>query len=399
MTQTTVSDVKPANVITQNLPQTQSGSNGAVFEQVSGDTTATEPKPGRRGAAGKAAVVILAIIGASLAWHVTTDLMAPTSSTGAVTALTALVAPRVAGQVQQVFVADNQFVESGEPLFALDPAPFNLAVQQAEANLAQVSQTVGASVVSLTSAEAQVRQARSNLENVTAATSRTLDLFSRGLVPQSAVDTANAQLTSAQATLDSAEAELESARLRAGGDGTSPQVQTAEVQLEQAKLNRSFATVVAPADGYVTNLKLAPGQFMNAGTAALTFIEDDSTWVVVDMRENQLANIDVGDEAQLLFDTAPGRIFAAQVRGIAWGIDTGRTAANGLPQNQASSRWFEPARTIPVHLELAEGENWPANVRVGSKVSALVFAAGRDNPVAAGSSLMQTISSYFSFLY
>ena len=87
------------------------------------------------------------------------------------------------------------------------------------------------------------------------------------------------------------------------------------------------------------------------------------------------------------------------MRGIAWGIDPGRTVANGLPQNQAMARWFEPARTIPVHIELAEGTEWPDNVRVGSMAGALVYAEGRDTPVAGFARVLQAISSYLSYLY
>ncbi len=354
----------------------------------------------RKGGAGKIGLTIIALLLSTIAWHVAADQLAPTSSTGSVTAVTALVAPRVAGQVLEVLVADNQSVRAGDPLFALDPAPFDLAVRQAEANLESVNQTVGASVISLASTEAKVNQARAALESTRVTTERTKGLFDRGLTSQAQLDAANAQLVSAASAVAAAEADLGSATLRAGGTAsTNPQVETAQVQLEQARLNRSFATIAAPADGVVTNLKLAPGQFVNAGTPALTFIESNSLWVIVDMRENQLANVEVGDEANLVFDGVPGKSFEARVRSVAWGIDPGRTAANGLPQNQAMSRWFEPARTIPVHIELLDPHIWPANVRVGSKVSALVFSEGRDNFVAAASAMMQKFSSYLSFLY
>lgn len=345
-------------------------------------------------------MVVLILLGASLAWHVATDLAVPSSSTGSVSALTALVAPRVSGQVAAVLVQDNQFIEAGTPLFKLDTAPFDLAVRQAQANLEQVTQTVDASVISLATVAARLRQAQTTLDSTRVTTERAQTLFERGLSSQAQLDTANGQLASAQAALASVEAELESATLRAGSDrSVNPQVVTAQVQLEQAQLNRSFATVVAPADGVVTNLRLAPGQFINAGTPALTFIESSSRWIVVDMRENQLVNVAVGDAAAILFDAAPGRTFSGRVRGIAWGIDPGRTAANGLPQNQAMTRWFEPARTIPVHIELSEPQSWPDNVRVGSMASALVFAQGRDNPLALAASAMQTVSSYMSYLY
>ncbi|MET3924256.1 HlyD family secretion protein [Devosia sp. 2618] len=361
---------------------------------------AEQPQKKRKSAARKAGLFILFVLGATMAWHVATDLLVPSSSTGSVTALTALIAPRVAGQVSQVLVADNQFVEAGTPLFTLDASPFDLAVRQAEANLAQVTQTVGAGVISLASVEAKVNQAQTALDGTRGTTERTINLFERGLTSQASVDAANSQLASAEAGLASAKAELDSAILRAGADGVAnPQVETAQVQVEQAHLNRSFATVVAPTSGVVTNLKLAPGQFVNAGTPALTFIESDSLWVVVDMRENQLANVKVGDEARVLFDAVPGKTFDGRVRGIAWGIDPGRTAANGLPQNQAMNRWFEPARTIPVHIELAETQQWPSNVRVGSMASALVFAGDRNSPISAVASFMQTVSSYVSYLY
>ncbi|WP_197410693.1 HlyD family secretion protein [Devosia epidermidihirudinis] len=360
-----------------------------------------ETKPARRpNPARKVAIAVLGILFGGLGWHVASDLLAPGSATGSVTAFTAMVAPRTAGQVSAVLVADNQFVKAGDQLFQLDLAPFDLAVRQAEANLAQVLQTVDASVVSLVSTEAKVEQAKATLESTQITTQRTLDLFDRGLTSQAQVDTANAQLANARSALSAVQADLDSARVRAGTSETvNPQVLASQVQLEQAQLNRSFATVTAPTDGVITNLKLAVGQYVNAGSPALTFIESDSPWVVVDMRENQLANIQVGDPASVLFDALPGRSYEGRVRSVAWGIDTGRTAANGLPQNQAMARWFEPARTIPVHIELTDAQEWPRNVRVGSKASAVVFANGGGNPVSAVASFLQTIQSYLSYLY
>jgi len=379
------------------LPDVRTGDVEPVLA-VSEPAVPIEPK--RKSAAGKVGIVVLALLGGTLAWHVSTDLLVPSSSSGSVTALTALVAPRVAGQVNQVLVADNQIVAAGTALFTLDPAPFDLAVRQAEANLSQVTQTVGAGVISLASVEARVNQAQTTLDGTRGTTERTRNMFDRGLASQASMDTANSQLATALSGLASAQAELESAVIKAGAEGVlNPQIATAQVQLEQAQLNRSFASISAPVDGVVTNLKLAPGQYINAGTPALTFIESDSLWVVIDMRENQLVNLDVGDEARVLFDGVPGRSFPGRIRGIAWGIDPGRTAANGLPQNQAMARWFEPARTIPVYVELTGAEQWPDNVRVGSKASALVYAAGSNTPIAAGASFLQTVSTYMSFLY
>ncbi|MCF1744953.1 HlyD family secretion protein [Paradevosia shaoguanensis] len=369
--------------------------------------TAPLPAPAQEEAASKArrrppakAIVriLLIFFVLLLGWYVATDRMAPSSSTGAVAAFTTQVAPRVSGEVTEVLVRDNQEVKAGDALFVLDPRPFDLAVKQAEANLAQATQGVDASTASVASAQARVTQAEATLENTRASVARTQSLVERGVAAKAQADKAASDLKSAEAALEAARADLESALFKAGGQGViNPQIQLAQVQLEQAELNRTFATVTAPTDGVITNLRLAVGQFINAGSPAMTFIGAERPWIMVDMRENQLANITAGAEASILFDGQPGRLYEGRVQGIAWGIDPGRTSANGLPQNQATTRWFEPARTIPVHVELLE--DWPANVRVGSKVNVLVYAAGDANPIAWIATGLQHLRSYLSFLY
>lgn len=359
------------------------------------DTAPKRKRPPAKAIARILVVFLLLLLG----WYVATDRLAPSTSSGAVTAFTTQVSPRVAGVVTEVLVADNQEVKAGDTLFILDPRPFDLAVLQAEASLAQANQGVDASTAALSSSQARVTQAEASLENTRASVARTQSLVERGVAAQAMADKANAELKSAAASLDAARADLSAALLKAGGKGVSnPQIQLAQVQLEQAELNRTFATVTAPADGVITNLRLAVGQYISAGSPSLTFIGSERPWIMVDMRENQLANVRPGAEASVLFDGQPGKIFAGRVQGIAWGIDPGRTSANGLPQNQASTRWFEPARTMPVHVELVDGD-WPSNVRVGSKVNVVVYAGGQSNPIAWIAGGLQHIHSYLSFLY
>lgn len=360
------------------------------------DAPATPPKDAR-GAAKKAARIILLVTVACLAYHVATDRMVPSSSTGQVAAATAQIAPRVSGQVETIFATDNQFVSAGERLFSLDPRPYDLSVRIAEVNLEQARQAVAASGTSLEATQAQVDQARTNLSATQIAYDRTAELHSRGLTSQAGLDAAEAQLASASAGLAAAEAGYRSATEGAGDAGdANVKVLAAQVQLEQALLNREFATVTAPSDGYVTNLKLSAGQYLNAGAPALTFISSERPWVMADFRENQLAHVEPGKDVALVFDGQPGQIVKGRVQGVAWGIDPGRMSANGLPQNQSSTRWFEPARSIPVRIEIVD--DIAPTMRVGSKVNAMIYATG-DNPVAWLASGMQRIGALFSYLY
>lgn len=191
-------------------------------------------------------------------------------------------------------------------------------------------------------------------------------------------------MADAAAQQESAQANLQSARAQLGPQGEdNPAILAAEAQLAQAQYDLASTMVTAPHLGVVTNVTLSEGQYIGAGNPAMTFIDADAAWITVDLRENQLQNIEPGDTAYLLFDAVPGKIFEGRVHSIAWGINPGRDVQDGLVVNQPSDRWFEPPRRIPVRIELAGGmEEWPRQTRVGGKVDVVVLAGGSQNPIA-----------------
>ena len=358
------------------------------------ETPATNP-------AAKIAVIVAGLLVVTVSLYAMVDRMAPSSSRGVVSAHVVQIAPRVPGEVIQVLVEDDAVVQAGDPLFSLDPRPFQLAVAQAEANLTSTIQSIDASAASLLAAQSAVTQARTALETTRAQAERTFDLETRGVVAKAQGDTARGQVADAEARLATAVANLQSARTQLGPRGAdNPAILAAQAQLERAQYDLASATVRAPHYGVVTNVLLASGQFVGAGNPALTFIDADAAWVTVDLRENQLQNVDAGDVVGLLFDAAPGHIFEGRVQSIAWGINPGRNVQGGLVVNQPSNRWFEPARTIPVRVELIGGmDAWPRKVRVGGKVDAVIYASGSGNPIAWLAGGLQRIRSITSYLH
>lgn len=350
----------------------------------------------------KIGAVFLLLLIVIVAWYAVTDRTAPYTGRASVSAYVAQIAPRVAGQVTEVFVEDNTIVDAGDPLFQLDRRAFELAVRQAEANLAQAMQATDVSAAGVASAQARVSQSRANLENVRASASRTNSLAERGIVSQAQVDTAEAELLTAEAQLEAAESDLRSAVAQLGGDNgePAPNILAAQLQLEEAQLNLLYSTVTAPTLGVVTNLQLAIGQYAAAGTPGMTFIDSRGGWITADLRENQLGLVAPGDEVGILFDVMPGRIYTGRVHSVAWGIDPGRTMAGGLMQNLPENRWFEPARRMPVRIELDGGmEAWPRQARAGAKVSVVVYSGGTSNPIAWIAAGLHRAQSYLSYLY
>lgn len=357
--------------------------------------------PQEQNTAKKIAVIILSLLGSLVFWYVTSDRYAPSSAQGAVNAYVTQLSSQVAGQVTRVFVADGEILESGHPLFQLDDRTFQLAVEQAQNELARSIKSTKATAASIVSSQAAVNESRIKLENVKASTNRALALSKRKLLSSGDADDARAQLKAAEAAYSKAEASLESAILSLGADDESNlEVQAAQIALEKAQLNLEYSTVKAPTHGVVTNLKLAIGQYVAPGNPALTFIDTRGAWVSIDLRENQLGNVDVDDEVDVTFDAAPGQIFKGVVKSIAWGIDPGKATANGLQKNQPSNQWFEPARRIPVHIELIDGlDSWPRQAKAGGKVAAVIYSEGRSNPIAWVSAVIFRVKSILSYLY
>ncbi|HSH27476.1 MAG TPA: HlyD family secretion protein, partial [Wenzhouxiangella sp.] len=354
-----------------------------------------------RNPAAPIAIGIILLLLALVVYYALSDRLAPSSSRGTVSAQVVQIAPQIGGQVTAVTVDDDAVVEAGDELFRIDPRPFELAVAQAEAELASTTQSIDASSAALVAAQAAVTQAPSQLDTTRSEVDRILRLAERGLVSEADADAARARLADARSGLRSAQANLESARAELGPRGRdNPAILAAQARLERAQYDLASTSVRAPHFGVVTNVTLSEGQFISAGSPAMTFIDAEAAWVTVDFRENQLSAVDPGDRVHLLFDAVPGRIFEGRVQSIAWGIDPGRSSQGGLVVNQPANRWFEPARRIPVRIELADGmDAWPRSARVGGKVHALVFAHGALNPIALVGRTLQRLRSWTSYLH
>ncbi|SEP72605.1 Multidrug resistance efflux pump [Devosia sp. YR412] len=351
----------------------------------------------RRNPAALAGLVILIALSGFGAWYVLSDRAAPYAGGASVTAFVTQIAPRVSGPVTQVLVSDNAVVKAGQPLFHIDDTTFVMDVAQAEAQLAQARQTVTANAAAIVAATAQRDKANAQLALVQPARDRALQLFGRGLVSDAKRDQAEADYSAALAATSAAEADIARLTAQAGPSGEdNPQVRTAMAALEKAQFALANTTVLAPADGYITNLSLAGGQFATAGQAVMTFIDPTTQAVLADFRENQLVNVLPGDPVELSFEAAPGTIFHGHVDSIAWGINSGRTTVNGLAQSSTDTRWFPAARKIPVRVSLDQDTPMPANLRLGSEASMVIYPAGQSGVVATMAAGLMRIGSFFS---
>jgi multidrug resistance efflux pump len=328
----------------------------------------------------KVALVVVAVIILLFALSIVMERLAPSTSQAVVQAYVVRMAPAVAGRVIGVDVSDNARVEAGQVLFRIDPRPYETAVAEAQAQVEQIGQTMGASTAAVDSAQARVVRATSDLANVELQSQRVFELVKRGVYPPSKGDEARGSLGGARAVLQGAEADLAKAQEELGPKGANnPQLKAALATLERARLNLLYATVEAPAAGVVSNLQLATGQFIGTGQAALTFIDAGTIWVSAMFKENSLEYISASDEAEIVFDSLPGSVFKAKVESVGWGVSQNSVDPNtGLPTIKNDSGWVRDPQRFPVRL-IVQGTPPPGTVRFGSQVNVVVYTGS--NPV------------------
>ena len=280
----------------------------------------------------KVTVAISAILAAVIfAWYLVADRITPFTSNARLKAMVIDIVPEVSGQVAAVTVSNGQVVERGDLLARIDPRPFQLKVTRARAALDLATQNVGAGSAAIEVAVANLAAARTNLKNAEAQTARTLELESSGLVSKARGDNARATLDAARSAVAAAAAELERARRELGDEGAdNPQIRDAVAALGEAELTLEWAELRAPARGVVVDLNVTNGVFARAGSPLLTLASFEEVWVETYMKENNIANIDIGDSAEISLDLYPGRIFNGVVASITMGASDG-TRDSGLP--------------------------------------------------------------------
>lgn len=357
-------------------------------------TGSTDGPPSAAAPAGPPAVrrivqVTLAVLLVLFVYHLFADRITPYTSQATVDTFLVQIAPEVSGPVVEVGVRDNQPVKKGQVLFRIDPSPFQIGLRSAEASLAVATQGADASAADVRVADAQLRRQRVDLAASEELGKIVITLSAKRALAETAAIRARADINKTHAEISRAVAEAERARIRLGAEGEgNPQVRQARVAVEQAKLDLHRSTVVAPADGVVTNLRLSAGQFANRGQPVLSFIADGTRWMTAAMRENQLGNIAPGNKAYVVFDDHPGRVFPARVESIGWGIAQGGEAPTGqLPDVNAPVGWLREPQRFPVRIVLDlptdSTEKLPPG-RSGAQANIVVLTRDRSvlNPIA-----------------
>jgi membrane fusion protein (multidrug efflux system) len=317
--------------------------------------------------------VVPALAGAiGLYWYATSGRYVSTEN-AYVKADIVAISPDVDGRVVAVEVADNQIVERGEVLFRLDPEPFRIALDLAEAKILAVRHDIEASRAEFHQIEAEIGEAKERGSFFEQQAVRQRELQERGISAQASLDEAEMELAAAKQRVVALREKMRSVLAELGGDPASavelhPGFREAEAAREMAGLDLDDTVVRAPVAGIVSRMRLQPGEWLKEGEPAFSIINPASTWIEANLKETQLANVRVGQRVEIAVDAYPGQVWQGEIASIS--PATGAEFALIPPQN-ATGNWVKVVQRLPVRITVHSHPDQPP-LRAGMTVTVTI---------------------------
>jgi len=282
--------------------------------------------------------------------------------------------PQISGTIVAIEADQTQFVKQGQPLVRLQDQDSEVALAQAEANLAQTAREVAELFAGEQRDAATVSLQRTQLERASDDLKRDESLAGVHGVSKESLDHDQQSLRSAQAALAQAQASLAMTRAAIAGTtpATHPRVLAAEAALRTAWLNNSRTSIRAPVSGYIVRRAVQLGQQVTPGTELMAIVPVDSVWVDANFKETQLGKLRIGQPVSVEADMYGSRVsFRGHLLGLAAG--TGSALAV-LPAQNASGNWVKIVQRLPVRIGLDPGELAAHPLFVGLSTSVKVDA-------------------------
>jgi membrane fusion protein (multidrug efflux system) len=285
-------------------------------------------------------------------------------------------------------------VQTGSPLIELDHSDARVALDQAEAQLAQTVREVRTLFVNNNTFAANIASRTADLARARSDLQRRQELAGTGAVSKEELEHARTAVDSAESALQATREQLASNQVLT--DRTSvenhPNVQRAAAQVQAAYLNLARTTLPAPITGYVAKRSVQVGQRVAPGTPLMSVVPLNALWVDANFKEVQVAKMRIGQPVILRADVYGGKV---DYHGKVVGLSAGTGAAFALlPTQNASGNWIKVVQRIPVRIALDPKELTDHPLRIGLSMDVNVDVAHSEGTSLTDGSAARSAPAY-----
>jgi membrane fusion protein, multidrug efflux system len=274
----------------------------------------------------------------------------------------------VAGIVQSVEVKDNEHVDAGQVLYRLDPRQFQIALDSAKANLAQIALNVDAMRQDYQHmlSDAAAAQAQVDLDQLNF--NRQDMLIKTGTTSQSLYDQAKYTLANDKAKLESLQQQAKVQLAKLGGDANTPtdklpQYSQVQAQVDEAQRQLDHTVVKAPFSGTATSVpSIAPGKYLAASTTAFYLVDTDHLWIAANPKETELTYVRPGQPVTVSIDTYPGVTWKGSVESVS---PAAAQEFSLLPAQNTSGNWVKVVQRVPMRVRVDISDKNKPPLRAG----------------------------------
>ena len=278
------------------------------------------------------------------------------------------VSAQVTGPIEQVYVRDGRHVKRGDILFRIDPAPFQVALENAEAQLAAAQLQTSQLRTQAAGTGADIVGEEANLKIKQNALGRQQALLKQGFTTRADYEDALNEVKTAEQQVADAKARAANAHA-AIAPGEQPSIAQARAAVDKAKLDLERTTVRAPMDGVVENAdSLQVGQMAVTGLGMLSVVHSQTAWVEANFKEKDVGKMVPGQRATIEVDAYPGQKFEGHVQSV--GAGTG-SEFSLLPAQNANGNWVKVTQRVPVRIAFDGNPSKP--MIAGLSVDATVY--------------------------
>ena len=304
---------------------------------------------------------------------------------------------RVTGRVTQVAVKPNVPLKEGDLLFKIDPVPYQAEVNRLEAALAEAEQMVPQLKAAFDASTETLKKRKAERERAKVEYDRNLKLAKQSAAAQKAVVRWKTEYQSSQAAVREAAAQRERARLayKSQIHGEHTTVAQLKAVLENARWALKETAVYAPANGFVTNMSLMPGQVASqmVSRPVMSFIYDFEPIFIASFTQNALRHIKRGNPVEIALDNHPGKIFHATVQDVISATGQGQLPPSGTLKEFTST---EPRGRFPVRLKL-DADPFELDLPAGAAGVAAVYT-DKAKPIRIVRKVIIRIHSWMNYL-